>query len=269
MTIDVDPDLLRSNLRTGDAGVLAVLAQLTGDPGVVDRFATTISFRPTRRNRPEPLTPRPPQRWPTAGDRRDRIGPTGRRHLPPTTRTCSPASRRWRWEPRWAAVRRPAARAGGFHRHSRCCRAPRKLPERLSGRHRRRRYAGCREMRRRRNRLRIVDRNDRCGTWYTAVYPGIRWTPSAYYSLSRDINGDWSILLPAGREYQSYLRSVAETRTTCASTPVRHRGGGAVVGRRPPTVADPHGGPRRRQRRELRQRRDPGRRLPEPPRWPW
>ena len=47
MTIDVDPDLLRSNLERADAGVLvAVLAQLTGDPGIVDRFATKISFRP-------------------------------------------------------------------------------------------------------------------------------------------------------------------------------------------------------------------------------
>jgi hypothetical protein len=47
MTIDVDQDLLRSNLERADAGVLvAVLAQLTGDPGIVDRFATKISFRP-------------------------------------------------------------------------------------------------------------------------------------------------------------------------------------------------------------------------------
>ena len=35
-----DPAVLRSNLEQADAGVLvAVLAQLSGDPGVVDRFA--------------------------------------------------------------------------------------------------------------------------------------------------------------------------------------------------------------------------------------
>jgi len=34
-------------------------------------------------------------------------------------------------------------------------------------------------------------------------------TPSAYYSLSRDINGDWSSYYPMGPEYQSYLVSVA------------------------------------------------------------
>ena len=58
----------------------------------------------------------------------------------------------------------------------------------------------------------IIDRNDEVGgTWYTAVYPGIGVdTPSAYYSLSRDINGDWSSYYPQGGEYQAYLESVAD-----------------------------------------------------------
>ena len=47
----------------------------------------------------------------------------------------------------------------------------------------------------------IFDRNDEVGgTWYTTTYPGIGVdTPSAYYSLSRDINGDWSSYYPHGR----------------------------------------------------------------------
>ncbi|MDQ2626031.1 MAG: hypothetical protein M3Y90_03395, partial [Actinomycetota bacterium] len=38
---------LRTKLRLADAGVLvAVLTQLTGDAGVIDRFAGKISFEP-------------------------------------------------------------------------------------------------------------------------------------------------------------------------------------------------------------------------------
>lgn len=43
----LDPEELRANLRQADAGVLvAVLAQLTGDPAAVDRFADKIFFEP-------------------------------------------------------------------------------------------------------------------------------------------------------------------------------------------------------------------------------
>src|ERR1700721_3588817 len=42
-----DVDELRDNLRQADPGVLtAVLAQLTGDPGVIDTFAPKISHVP-------------------------------------------------------------------------------------------------------------------------------------------------------------------------------------------------------------------------------
>src|SRR5271156_7227165 len=42
-----DVDELRENLRQADPGVLtAVLAQLTGDPGVIDTFAPEISHVP-------------------------------------------------------------------------------------------------------------------------------------------------------------------------------------------------------------------------------
>ena len=43
----VDPEELRNNLRQADPGVLvAVLAQLTGDASVVDRFGPRISHVP-------------------------------------------------------------------------------------------------------------------------------------------------------------------------------------------------------------------------------
>src|SRR6187402_2718837 len=43
----LDPEELRANLRQADAGILvAVLAQLTGDDAVADRYIGKISFTP-------------------------------------------------------------------------------------------------------------------------------------------------------------------------------------------------------------------------------
>jgi cation diffusion facilitator CzcD-associated flavoprotein CzcO len=58
----------------------------------------------------------------------------------------------------------------------------------------------------------IFDRNDEVGgTWWTTKYPGIGVdTPSAYYSLSRAVNPDWSSYYPLGAEYQRYLVSLAD-----------------------------------------------------------
>lgn len=48
------------------------------------------------------------------------------------------------------------------------------------------------------------------GTWLTTTYPGIGVdTPSTYYSLSCELNPDWSSYYPMGWEYQSYLQAVA------------------------------------------------------------
>lgn len=59
---------------------------------------------------------------------------------------------------------------------------------------------------------RIFDRNDQVGgTWLTTRYPGIGVdTPSAYYSLSREVNPDWTSYYPQGGEYQSYLVALAD-----------------------------------------------------------
>lgn len=58
----------------------------------------------------------------------------------------------------------------------------------------------------------IFDRNDEVGgTWLTTTYPGIGVdTPSAYYSLSREVNPDWSSYYPQGHEYQEYLVALAD-----------------------------------------------------------
>jgi 4-hydroxyacetophenone monooxygenase len=58
----------------------------------------------------------------------------------------------------------------------------------------------------------VFDRNDEVGgTWLTTTYPGIGVdTPSAYYSLSREVNPDWSSYYPQGAEYQAYLVALAD-----------------------------------------------------------
>ncbi len=58
----------------------------------------------------------------------------------------------------------------------------------------------------------MFDRNDEVGgTWLTTTYPGIGVdTPSAYYSLSREVNPAWSSYYPQGTEYQAYLVALAD-----------------------------------------------------------
>ena len=58
----------------------------------------------------------------------------------------------------------------------------------------------------------IFDRNAEVGgTWLTTKYPGIGVdTPSAYYSLSREVNPEWTNYYPQGAEYQAYLVALAD-----------------------------------------------------------
>ena len=58
----------------------------------------------------------------------------------------------------------------------------------------------------------VFDRNHEVGgTWLTTRYPGIGVdTPSAYYSLSRELNPEWSNYYPQGAEYQAYLVALAD-----------------------------------------------------------
>ena len=66
----------------------------------------------------------------------------------------------------------------------------------------------------------IFDRNDEVGgTWLTTTYPGIGVdTPSAYYSLSREVNPDWSSTTRRARSTRPIWWSWP-TSTACASTP--------------------------------------------------
>ncbi len=98
----------------------------------------------------------------------------------------------------------------------------------------------------------IFDRNAEVGgTWLTTTYPGIGVdTPSAYYSLSREVNPDWTNYYPQGAEYQAYLVALADKHRLRDHTRFDTEVAGAVVGRGPQALADPHGGRRRQPRHQ-------------------
>jgi 4-hydroxyacetophenone monooxygenase len=213
---DLDPDELRVNLRQADPGVLvAVLAQLTGDPTVVDRFAPQISYVP---DPPEQAGVTDPE---TAEELVEQVVVAV--HSPRST-AALPAD-----DADLFARTAPVAlggdvgaeyiplllEQGGFQPRQPVLPRTAKLPENfkvvvigagIAG------LTAALELADAGIDYQIFDRNDEVGgTWYTTTYPGIGVdTPSAYYSLSRDINGDWSSYYPMGAEYQRYLESVAE-----------------------------------------------------------
>lgn len=212
----LDPEELRAHLAKADAGILvAVLAQLTGDTSVVDRYAGKISF-----------TPDPPEQTGSTD-------PETQAELVEAVVTALGAPRPVNTTPfddphLFARVAPLALGAevgpeyvgllleqGGFHPSQPVLPRTAKLPTGfkvviigagIAG------MAAALECAAAGIDYEIIDRNDEVGgTWYTAVYPGIGVdTPSAYYSLSRDINGNWSSYYPQGAEYQRYLQSVAD-----------------------------------------------------------
>lgn len=210
-----DTGELRHYLGQADAGVLvAVLAQLTGDPAVVERFADKISFEP---DPPEQIGVTDPEtREALVESLIDALsGPRRAGALPSD-------------DPGLFARIAPLAlgtpvgdeyvglllEQGGFHPPQPVLPRTAELPKGfkvvivgagISG------MAAALECAAAGIEYEIIDRNDEVGgTWYTTVYPGIGVdTPSAYYSLSRDINAAWSSYYPQGAEYQKYLESVA------------------------------------------------------------
>ncbi len=212
----LDPEELRANLAAADAGILvAVLAQLTGDARVVDRYAGKISF-----------TPDPPEQ---AGSTDPETHAELVESVVAALASPRPADVVPFDDPELFAAIAPLAlgtevgqeyvglllEQGGFHASQPVLPRIAKLPTDfkvviigagIAG------MAAALECAAAGIDYEIVDRNDEVGgTWYTAVYPGIGVdTPSAYYSLSRDINGDWSSYYPQGAEYQQYLKSVAD-----------------------------------------------------------
>ncbi|BBZ23974.1 flavin-containing monooxygenase [Mycolicibacter hiberniae] len=210
-----NPGELRDYLGQADAGVLvAVLAQLTGDPAVVERFADKISFEP---DPPEQVGVTDPQTREALVE--SVVEALGR----PRPASALPSD-----DPGLFARIAPLAlgsavgdeyvglllEQGGFHPSQPVLPRTAELPREfkvvivgagIAG------MAAALECAAAGIEYEIIDRNDEVGgTWYTTVYPGIGVdTPSAYYSLSRDINGAWSSYYPQGAEYQKYLESVA------------------------------------------------------------
>lgn len=221
---DTAADELCANLRLADPGVLvAVLAQLTGDVAVLDRFASKITHvpdPPEQAGETDPDTaaalvqavvaavqsPRPPDGVPADDPELfARIAPlalggtVGADYLPLLLEQggFAPSQQvlpRTAQLPEGFTVAIIGAGMAGLTAALACA------------------DAGIA--------FEVFDRNGEVGgTWYTTTYPGIGVdTPSAYYSLSRDINGDWSSYYPLGEEYQAYLSAVADKNGLRAHT---------------------------------------------------
>ncbi|PND55424.1 cyclohexanone monooxygenase [Mycobacterium sp. ENV421] len=213
---EVDPSVLRDHLLQADPGVLvAVLAQMTGDPAVVDRYAAKIDHvpdPPERAGTTDPVTldtvideivtalGRPRPAGALAADDRDLFAALlpvalgavvddehvdllleqgGFRPSQPTLPRTVPI-------PSTTTMAIIGAGLAGIAVA---------LAAAEEGVH-----------------FAIYDRNDDVGgTWLTTTYPGIGVdTPSAYYSLSREVNPDWSNYYPQGAEYQAYLVELAD-----------------------------------------------------------
>lgn len=211
-----DPGELRDNLRQADPGVLlAVLAQLTGDPSVIDTYARKISHIPD-----------PPERaGVTDPDTAEALVNAIIDALnQPRPHDAVPAADRDLF-----ARLLPIAlgsevddeqvdlllEQGGFHRSQptlpRTVPIPQSVNIAIVG-------AGIAGMSvalaaaAEGVSYEIFDRNEEVGgTWLTTTYPGIGVdTPSAYYSLSWEVNPDWSSYYPQGAEYQGYLVALAD-----------------------------------------------------------
>jgi cation diffusion facilitator CzcD-associated flavoprotein CzcO len=211
-----DPEELRHNLRQADPGVLvAVLAQLTGDASVIDAYAPKISH-----------VPDPPERaGVTDPDTAEALVNAVIDALDQPRRTDAvPAADRALF-----ARLLPIAlgsevddeqvdlllEQGGFHRSQPTLPRTVPIPDTLNiaivG-------AGIAGMSvalaaaAEGVSYEIFDRNEEVGgTWLTTTYPGIGVdTPSAYYSLSWEVNPEWSSYYPQGAEYQRYLVALAD-----------------------------------------------------------
>ncbi|MEZ0341111.1 flavin-containing monooxygenase [Mycobacterium sp. pV006] len=211
-----DRDQMRANLRQADAGILvAVLAQLTGDLGMVDRYAGRISFVP---DPPEHIGVTDPETLEALVDEvaaavsAPRRSGTRAPDDPVLFGRVAPLALGTEVGEEYLGL---LLEQGGFHPPQPVLPRTASLPDDfkvvivgagIAG------MAAALECAAAGIDYEIIDRNDEVGgTWYTTVYPGIGVdTPSAYYSLSRDINGDWSSYYPQGPEYQRYLRSVAD-----------------------------------------------------------
>ncbi|MGN6335714.1 flavin-containing monooxygenase, partial [Mycobacterium sp.] len=211
-----DPGELRHNLRQADPGVLvAVLAQLTGDPLVLETYAPKISHIPD-----------PPERaGVTDPDTADAL----------VDAVIDALNQPRRADPLAAADRDLFARLlpialgsevddeqvdllleqGGFHRSQPTLPRTVSIPDTVNIAIIGAGIAGMSVALAAASEgvsYEIFDRNEEVGgTWLTTTYPGIGVdTPSAYYSLSWEVNPEWSSYYPQGAEYQRYLVALAD-----------------------------------------------------------
>jgi 4-hydroxyacetophenone monooxygenase len=211
-----DPDELRANLRQADPGVLvSVLAQLTGDLSVIDTFGPTISHIPDPPERAGVTDPDTAEALVSAIV--DAFGEPRRSDAVPAV------------DREFFARLLPIAlgsevddeqvdlllEQGGFQQSQSTLPRTVPIPDTVkiaivgAG------IAGISVALAAADagvRYEIFDRNAEVGgTWLTTTYPGIGVdTPSAYYSLSREVNPDWSSYYPQGAEYHAYLVALAD-----------------------------------------------------------
>jgi 4-hydroxyacetophenone monooxygenase len=211
-----DPDELRANLRQADPGVLvSVLAQLTGDLSVIDTFGPTISHIPDPPERAGVTDPDTAEALVSAIV--DAFGEPRRPDAVPAV------------DREFFARLLPIAlgsevddeqvdlllEQGGFQQSQSTLPRTVPIPDTVkiaivgAG------IAGISVALAAADagvRYEIFDRNAEVGgTWLTTTYPGIGVdTPSAYYSLSREVNPDWSSYYPQGAEYHAYLVALAD-----------------------------------------------------------
>src|SRR5271166_2249118 len=213
---DLDPEELRANLRQADPGVLvAVLAQLTGDLSVIDTFGPKISH-----------VPDPPER---AGitdlDTAESLANAVVAALGAARPAGAPAAD----DPEFFKRLLPLAlgsdvadefvplllEQGGFQLSQPTLPRTLPIPETMNVAIIGAGIAGIIAALAAADAgvgYEIFDRNDEVGgTWLTTTYPGIGVdTPSAYYSLSREVNPEWTSYYPQGAEYQAYLVALAD-----------------------------------------------------------
>lgn len=208
---------LRTNLEQADPGVLvAVLAQLTGDPAVVDKFGPAISHVP---DPPEQAGVTDPG---TAAAIVDALvdsltgeaGPGGAVHAddPALFARIAPLALGVPVDDRNVPM---LLEQGGFHKSQPVLPRTAPIPQDttvaiigggMAG------IAAAIAATDDGIAYEMYERHPEVGgTWLTTTYPGIGVdTPSTYYSLSCELNPEWSSYYPLGWEYQKYLQAVAD-----------------------------------------------------------
>ena len=210
----IDPVELRANLRQADPGVLvAVLAQLTGDAAVIDRFGPAISHVPDPPERAGVIDPDTAETLVSAViDALDASDQSIRVLDTELFTRLLPVALGSDVDDEFIPL---LLEQGGFQLSQPTLPRTVPIPETttvaiigvgLAGIIAALAAADAGVT------FEIFDRNDEVGgTWLTTKYPGIGVdTPSAYYSLSREVNPEWTSYYPQGAEYQAYLVSLAD-----------------------------------------------------------